>query len=83
MSLIQVDFSKNLGPIKPMHGVNNGPLTKNLSRDARPQFKEAAFPLPAFMTVSTPSVPANTSISRISSNTSGRIPRIPRPTTLH
>jgi len=30
--------------MKPMHGVNNGPLTCNFSRDARHLFKEAGIP---------------------------------------
>jgi len=30
--------------MKPMHGVNNGPLTCNFQRDARPLFKEAGIP---------------------------------------
>ena len=28
MNLVQVDFSKNVGKIKPMHSVNNGPVYK-------------------------------------------------------
>ena len=44
MAEIKIDFSKKIGPMKPMHGVNNGPLTCNFSRDARPLFKEAGIP---------------------------------------
>ena len=39
-----VDFSQELGPIKAVNGVNNGPLTCNFSQDARPYFKEACIP---------------------------------------
>ena len=45
MTKIAVDFGKTLGPVKRMHGVNNGPLTRNLTMDARPQFKEAGIPI--------------------------------------
>lgn len=44
MSNVKIDFNKELRPMKPLHGVNNGPLTCNLSRDARPLFKEAGIP---------------------------------------
>jgi len=27
---LTVDFSKNMGAVKPMHAVNNGPLTPNV-----------------------------------------------------
>lgn len=44
MKHLHVDFSQALGAIKPVNGVNNGPLTKNFSQDARPYFKEAGIP---------------------------------------
>ncbi len=44
MKHLTVDFSRPAGRIKPVNGVNNGPLTCNFAQDARPYFKEAAFP---------------------------------------
>ncbi|MBQ2956374.1 MAG: hypothetical protein IJE08_07925 [Clostridia bacterium] len=44
MKHLSVDFNRIVGPIKPVNGVNNGPMTCNFSQDARPYFKEAAFP---------------------------------------
>lgn len=44
MKHLTVDFGKIAGKIKPVNGVNNGPLTCNFTQDARPYFKEAAFP---------------------------------------
>ncbi len=41
---IRIDFGKRAGVIKPMHGVNNGPLTELMLIDATPQFKEAGIP---------------------------------------
>jgi len=44
MKHLTVDFDRIVRPIKPVNGVNNGPWTCNFSEDARPFFKEAAFP---------------------------------------
>ena len=44
MSKITVDFSKTLGEIKPVNGVNNGPLTGRFCRDRRAEFKRAGIP---------------------------------------
>ena len=44
MAAITIDREKILGPIKPMHGVNNGPLTCNFTRDAGSLFREAGIP---------------------------------------
>ena len=41
---LSVNFSQAIGAIKPVNGVNNGPLTCNFSQDARPYFKEARIP---------------------------------------
>ncbi|MBO7327764.1 MAG: hypothetical protein J6W00_03210 [Lentisphaeria bacterium] len=38
---LKVDFSKNLGKIKPLHGVNNSPVTYG---EALPEFTEAGIP---------------------------------------
>ncbi len=45
MANAYVDFSKKLGKIKPVHGVNAGPETKVFTYDAKPLFREAAIPL--------------------------------------
>ncbi len=44
MKHLTVDFNRILGPVKPVNGVNNGPLTANFAQDARPYFKEAGIP---------------------------------------
>jgi len=44
MKHLNVNFDRKLGAIKPVNGVNNGPLTCNFAQDARPYFKEAAIP---------------------------------------
>ena len=45
MPNITVDFSsQSIGPMRPLHGVNSGPMTKVFTYDARPQFMEAGFP---------------------------------------
>ena len=44
MAKISVRFSEPVGPMKPMHGVNNGPLTCNFTCDARALFREAGIP---------------------------------------
>ena len=41
MASAKVDFSKKIGPIKPMNGVNSGPKTKVFTYDATDLFKEA------------------------------------------
>lgn len=45
MQNIKVDFTKTVGKMKPMHGLNNGPLTGNLRWDARHLFREAGIPI--------------------------------------
>ncbi len=37
---LSVDFSKINGKIRPLHGVNSGPMTKVFTYDARPFFRE-------------------------------------------
>ena len=44
MKHLTLDFTKERGNIKPMHGVNNGPLTEDFSQDASPWFQEAHIP---------------------------------------
>jgi len=45
MPVVAVDFSgQSIGPVRPLHGVNSGPMTKVFTYDARPQFREAGFP---------------------------------------
>lgn len=45
MTEIQVNFrSDSNKKIKPLHGVNSGPMTKAFTYDARPLFREAGFP---------------------------------------
>ena len=45
MKQITVDFTApSCGPVRPLHGVNSGPMTKVFTYDARPQFLEAGFP---------------------------------------
>ena len=36
---IRIDFGNRAGVIKPIHGVNNGPMTELKLIDATPQFK--------------------------------------------
>lgn len=47
MKTVTVDFSKNIGPVKPMHAVNNGPVYK-FAEDQRitnlDAFKAAGIP---------------------------------------
>ena len=45
MKRLTVDFSADSqGKVRPLHGVNSGPMTKVFTYDARPQFREAGFP---------------------------------------
>ncbi len=45
MKKLTVDFSAaSCGSVRPLHGVNSGPMTKVFTYDARPQFREAGFP---------------------------------------
>lgn len=44
MISVGVDFSKLLDAMKPVHGVNNGPVTGHFQYDATEHFKEAGFP---------------------------------------
>ncbi len=41
---VQIDFSKTVGKMKPVHGVNNGPVTFNFMRDATALFVRAGIP---------------------------------------
>ncbi len=42
---LSVDFSKTLGPVREIHGINLGPIAFNGIVDNSAYFKEAAFPL--------------------------------------
>ena len=42
--MVKVDFSKTLGKIKPLHGVNNGCHTYDFVYNTSEYFKEAGFP---------------------------------------
>lgn len=44
MANVKVDFSKKIGRIKPLHGVNSGPCTKVFTYDATELFREAGIP---------------------------------------
>ncbi|MDF2684887.1 MAG: hypothetical protein K0S55_68 [Clostridia bacterium] len=44
MEIIKADFSKIIGKIKPLHGVNNGPKTRIFSCDMSKYFIEAGIP---------------------------------------
>lgn len=44
MARLYADFSNTDGRIRPLHGVNQGPMTKVFTYDARPFFREAGFP---------------------------------------
>ena len=45
MSVVKANFAADpIGTIRPLHGVNSGPMTKVFTYDARPQFLEAGFP---------------------------------------
>ena len=45
MKQVSVDFAApSCGAVRPLHGVNSGPMTKVFTYDARPQFLEAGFP---------------------------------------
>ncbi len=45
MANVKVNFSgESYGIIRPLHGVNSGPMTKVFTYDTRPQFREAGFP---------------------------------------
>ncbi len=44
MSTVIADFSKSYGKVRPLHGVNEGPMTKVFTYDARPLFNEAGIP---------------------------------------
>lgn len=44
METLYVDFQRKVGPMKPVHGVNNGPVTCNFTQDATEYFREAAIP---------------------------------------
>ena len=42
---VRVDLAAHDGPVRPLHGVNEGPMTKVFTYDARPEFKEIGIPL--------------------------------------
>ncbi len=44
MPMLSVDFSVPQGHIRPLHGVNSGPMTKVFTYDARPLFREIGVP---------------------------------------
>lgn len=44
MAQIRIDFSKPIGKMKPMHGVNSGPRTKVFTYNATHLFREAGIP---------------------------------------
>lgn len=44
MKTITVDFDQVTGKVKPVHGVNNGPLERDFSYDLRTFFKQARIP---------------------------------------
>lgn len=44
MNQVTVDFGRTVGAIKPVHGVNNGPVTCNFWYDATPLFQRAHIP---------------------------------------
>lgn len=47
MSIVSIDFTKNIGKIKPMHAVNNGPIKGSSTHQSRSNFeayKEAGIP---------------------------------------
>lgn len=44
MKSISVDFSTNIGRIKPLHGVNNGPCTNSFMNDASDLYIKAGIP---------------------------------------
>ncbi len=44
MSKVYVNFNKTNGSIRPLNGVNQGPMTKVFTYDAREEFKEMAIP---------------------------------------
>jgi hypothetical protein len=43
--VLRVDCSQRAGDIRPLHGVNNGPLCYGETMDLSPYFRELAFPL--------------------------------------
>ncbi|MBR5312163.1 MAG: hypothetical protein IKU40_04695 [Clostridia bacterium] len=44
MANIRIDFSKTVGKMKPLHGVNSGPKTKVFTYNSTPYFLEAGLP---------------------------------------
>ena len=45
MANVKIDFSKNIGKIKPLHGVNSGPRTKVFTYDATDLFMDMGIPM--------------------------------------
>ena len=48
MNTIHIKFQKIIGQIKPMHGVNNGPLSGSETKDLSRYFRLAGIPLIRF-----------------------------------
>lgn len=44
MKKVEVDFKVIKGKVKPLHGVNNGPLTRSFTKNASQWFKDASIP---------------------------------------
>ena len=48
MPIVKANFAADpIGTVRPLHGVNSGPMTKVFTYDARPLFLEAGFPFAA------------------------------------
>ena len=44
MASVTIDFTRPIGKIKPVHGVNSGPRTKVFTYNATPLFSEIGIP---------------------------------------
>jgi hypothetical protein len=44
MSMVKINFGHDVGPMKPLHGVNNGPKTRVFDTDMSAHFVAAAIP---------------------------------------
>jgi xylan 1,4-beta-xylosidase len=42
--MVKVDFSRKAGKIKPLHGINNGPLSSECVTDTSKYYKEIGIP---------------------------------------
>lgn len=45
MNTIEIDLRQSQGPIKPMHGINNGPISYGGLTNTSEQYREAGFPI--------------------------------------